>query len=1037
MLNLIYGISGSGKTTYLMDQIKNDIQHGKRCYLLVPEQQAYISEFQVPVLLPQNARRYFEVVHFSGLAEKIFRKYGGVTQDSLQSGIKALLMWDTLRTMAPYLKEYGKNAAKDSGLTTLMMQTVNEIRMKGIDAVKLEEIAQKIPQDNLLHKKLLDLAMIESTYQLKMESCMGSDLPDRLLRMAEKLEKQDFFSETNIYIDSFTSFTMQEYRVLEQILKQADTVTISLCMDRLSSKLSHFTSPVQTAANMITLAKKCNIPVKTPTLPEKVESKPAVLSMLERDIWRFDLRKEERMTFSKEEKAAVKLLVCKNIYEEAEAAALHILKFSQSGIPYSEIAVAVRDLDVYRGVLDAALERYNIPFFLSERTDLSAKPLSRLILSAIRAIGRHYAQQDMITLVKTGLAGVGFSDASMFEEYCETWHIQGSRFLDSEWSMNADGLTTEHSERGKAIRAAANKTRKTVMEPLERFSANMRKSNQLSNRCSALYQYLCDLSVSEQLSARAENELLNGQYREAGETLRLYRYITASLTSICHFLPDAEMTTDEFLQAMMLLLSETDLGSVPNLHDCVTIGSAATMRVENIKASLLLGLCEGEFPASVNNSGILSGLDKDYLEKNFEISFDSSDRIRSSEELLYVYRAITKPTQHLILSTVSTQLDGSKRTPSLAFTRIAFLLNINLKDEMKLPCEIEVFDLDAVNEALSCTAPKAETSQLMLPPAGEPQTLRLSHTKIQTFLQCPYRYYSTYLLKLREPKDSRPNYADDGDFLHHVFEKFLEKSLQKDGSLQIPADDQLEALADDIIAGYMASVCPVESLHRDRHLMHLFYRLKKLALIILRDILAELKASNFVPTGFEQVIGMPGSNGLPALSWELTDGSRVLLTGKIDRIDVYKQDEQIYLRVVDYKSGEHKFQLDQVRSGLDIQLVLYLFAALSRYGSQAIPAGSQFLFSGKDKNGKLTIQRSGFYADDEVVKVAWDQNDGSYIKQLSCQSLSEIRALESDMKQAVTRAAERILAGEAQKTPSKDACQFCAIRKLCDQAYHD
>ena len=114
MLNVVYGVSGSGKTAYLMEQIKNDINNKKRCFLLVPEQQAYISEFDVPRLLPSNARLYFEVVHFSGLADKIFHKYGGATQESLSQGMRKLLMWETLRSMAPQLKEYKSNAAKDA-----------------------------------------------------------------------------------------------------------------------------------------------------------------------------------------------------------------------------------------------------------------------------------------------------------------------------------------------------------------------------------------------------------------------------------------------------------------------------------------------------------------------------------------------------------------------------------------------------------------------------------------------------------------------------------------------------------------------------------------------------------------------------------------------------------------------------------------------------------------------------------------------------------------------------------------------------------
>ena len=173
-----------------------------------------------------------------------------------------------------------------------------------------------------------------------------------------------------------------------------------------------------------------------------------------------------------------------------------------------------------------------------------------------------------MTLVKTGLVGVDFGDAAMFEEYCDTWHISGSRFTDPVWSMNPDGLTTAQSARATLILEAANRVRKAVIEPLEALNAAMRQSPKLCDRCRALYNYLSCLNISEQLSARAKTELAAGQRREAGETVRLYRFITDTLSTLCRVLPDAEVTVDEFILALSILFAETDLGSVPNGLRC-------------------------------------------------------------------------------------------------------------------------------------------------------------------------------------------------------------------------------------------------------------------------------------------------------------------------------------------------------------------------------------------------------------------------------------------------------------------------------------
>ena len=1024
MLNLIYGVSGAGKTAYLVERIRADVQAEKRCFLLVPEQQAYISERDFLALLPQNAGLYFEVVNFSSLAENVFSKYGGVTRGSVSKGLRTLLMWDTLRTLSPLLEQYSGSAGKDLTLPQMMLQTVEELRFNGVDATLLENTAERLDKSLPLYKKLKDLSLIGAVYHDRCQGCFGDDPSDKLLRMAKQLQEHDYFADCNIYVDSFTSFTAEEYAVLRELLRQAKSVSVSLCTDSLFSSLPHFETTVKTARRLRDVANELDLPVTQRELRVSADGKPQSLRILERDLWRFELTRAQRATPPPEEKDVISMTVCSNLYEEAEATALNILDCIRNGVRYGDIVVVVRDIEVYRGVLDAALERYGIPYFLSERTDLSAKPLSRLILSALRAVGHYYQLQDVMTLIKTGLAGVDFSDAAMFEEYCETWHINGGRFCDEIWSMNPDGLTTERSARADVILEAANRTRKTVIEPLARLASEMRQSAKLTDRCRALYHYLCDLGIKEQLSSRAAAELQAGQVREAGETLRLYEFVTDTLTQLCTLMPDAEVTVDELFLALSILFSETDLGSVPNLHDCVIIGSAATLRVENVKISFLLGLCEGEFPCAISDEGLLSEGDKATLEA-LGIFLDSRESTRSSEELLYVYRAMTKPCERLFLSTVAQQIDGSQRTPSLAFSRVAFLFD-------KTP---EVFDPDAIRDCLG----KAElpgSVALSAPSMGNRVTLRLSQTRLQTFMLCPYRYYSTYRLKTREKKDSRPSYADDGVFLHYIFEHFLRASLKEDGSLDLPGKDRVEPIADAIISEYLLSVCPILPEHMDRHLLHLFARLRKLATVMLYDIIEELRCSLFVPTRFEESIGgMDG--GLPPITLQLKDGSCILLSGKIDRIDLYEANDRLYVRVVDYKSGNHSFRLEDVRSGLDIQLILYLYAVLASDPTRYAIGGAQYLYATNDK-GKIAIGRSGLLCNDDTVLQAADTGDGRrFTKSLFLQTADEIEALSAEMNAAILAAGERILAGEANKTPSKEACLFCPVRTFCDKAYHE
>ena len=1023
MLKLICGPSGSGKTEILIDSIRKDIENGVRSFLLIPEQQAYISERDIPAKLPENAGLYFETVNFSRLAEDVFRKFGGVTKPTVSGGVRTLLMWNTLRTLSPMLSQYGKYAAEDTAMTALMLQTLSELRAGGVDGSLLEDAAQKLDPASPLAKKLNDLALIDAAYRSALESCCEEDTEDKLMRLSKVLKEHRFFGGCHVYIDSFTSFTVPEYAVLLEIVKQADCVSVTLCADTFFSRLPHFQCVAETAKKLYKLANAANSEVEKLLLSSREDSIPPVLRILERDLWNFSIKKSQRCALAPCEGDAVRLFSASNVYEEAEAAAMHICELVQDGMHYGDIAVVVRDTESYRGILDAAFERYNIPFFLSERTDFSSKPLSRLILSALRAVSHNYRQADMITLLKTGLCGIDLKDAALFEEYCQTWHIGGKRFFDEVWSMNPDGLTTDRSPRAEEILAAANRVRQQLVTPLLSLSAELKASKRMIDRCKALYNYLCRLNIAHLLSERASKELALGRRRDASETLRLYAMSVEILTTLSGLMPEEEVTTEEFLSALGLMFASFDMGSIPNTHDCVVIGSASTLRVENVRASLLLGLCEGEFPRAISDDGVLTEADKDTLE-TLGVSISSRSALRSSEELLYVYRAIAKPREKLSLFTVAQEIDGSTRTPSLAFSRVAFLLD-------RTP---EEFHLDEIRRA-EADPEESEAEKLKALPMSPHTSLRLSQSRIQAFVLCPYRYYNTYRLRLRETKDSTPSYADDGVFMHYVFEHFLKSSIDENGALHLPSVEDTEKIADNIIERYLAQVSPFSFDLEDSRLLHLYARLRKLSILMLKEILMEIRTSQFVPYRFEQGIGTPGENSLPPVKIGLANGATVILSGKIDRVDLWRNGDQVYLRVVDYKSGKHTFSLDEVRTGMDIQLVLYLFAVLNAQ-KDALPAGAEYLFASTEK-GQTEIKRSGFYLDEEQIKSAMNgESDQFYTKKLLGQSLDGIQALEADMKTAVSAVAERILAGEADKTPSEEACAFCPVRSHCNKAYH-
>ena len=995
MLHLLCGPSGSGKTQRLAEAIRHDIESKTHCILLVPEQQVYTSEREFPKRLPKNAGRYFEIISFTGLSEKLFRRFGGLQFLTADQSVRNLMMWNVLRNLKDSLSRYGAETTSDGSLTKLMCGAIEDLRINGISPEELDLAAESLPEEDPLQKKLRDLSLIYSSYHAKMEALFGGKIPEeRLSRLADLLSEKTVFSDTHFYVDSFTSFTHDENKVLLELMRQAKEVTIALCADRLPSLKSHFKSVSETGKLLKKMASDNAIPSDEEFLTRTDDGSD--LSYLEENLWKFDAPVYSGQV------SHLELLSAQNVYEECEAAAENIQKLVQNGIRYGEISVVVRDFETYHGWLDAALEKRSIPYFLSERNEFSKQPLARLVVSALRAVLCGYRVQDILSLLKTGLSGVSFRDASLFEEYVETWHISGKQFLESEWKRNPDGLSDrEPNARGKEILDAANRVRKQLIDPLAELSAKLplRVQSSFSEDCEALYAYLLKIDLPNTLYARAKAELERGAAREAQESARLFEFLTELLGKAKDVLGNEKLTAEEFLSAINLLFASSDLGSVPQFNDCVILGSASTLRVENVKATLVLGLCEGEFPGDISDGGILSGSEKQRLYEEYNLGFRSTAELKQSEELFYVYRTFTKPTESLILSMPNSLGSAGKNEPSIAFDRVKKLFGIKKETSYTLSRQI-------VN------ATKGRQDQKTV--ETDPETKLVLHaTDLKQFANCPYSYHLNQTLHLREEADSLQGASESGSFLHYVFERFL-KEKTKNGDKAFfdflehsdSISDESKTLIETIVREYIEKVCGCKYQDLDPQLLHQFERLFEISMAMLyskNGILQELKTSDgYLPSDFE--IGF-------RKDFEIDESKgEIALAGRIDRLDK-KTDENgnTQFRVIDYKSHKQIFKAEEIASGKEIQLVLYLASMLGQH-PEWIPGGAKYIWY-KNSGNEIQFGSNGF-----TVSSVKDEN---------------FRTYQNDLDRAIKEISSGIFRGEAKKTPSQDSCKYCPLKKYC------
>lgn len=74
------------------------------------------------------------------------------------------------------------------------------------------------------------------------------------------------------------------------------------------------------------------------------------------------------------------------------------------------------------------------------------------------------------------------------------------------------------------------------------------------------------------------------------------------------------------------------------------------------------------------------------------------------------------------------------------------------------------------------------------------------------------------------------------------------------------------------------------------------------------------------------------------------------MRGRIDRIDRFDSGESVYLRVVDYKSSAQKLDPARINIGMQLQLLLYLEAALAG-DRDALPGRRVLSVDGRSAGG--------------------------------------------------------------------------------------
>ena len=957
MLELILGGAGTGKTILIYDKIKQAVQAGQQVILLVPEQASFENERQLYRLLGPQKALSVEVLSFTRLCDRVFRAYGGMAGIHMEDSSKLLLMSVALEGLREQLQVYGRETA--APFIESMCELVHELKTAGVIPSQLRQAALEQETEESKNK-FYDISLIYEMYQAVIEQ--GYDDPDdHLLRAVRLLEGKQFFAGTHVFIDGFTAFMGAEWRMLEGIFCGGGILTAALCCENIHTGNGVFAAASATARRLTDLASRCGKKIAAPIcLQEPVRFQTAGLKAL-----------AEKFPHIRPEKAesseGVFLTECGDFYDEIEIAASRIAAFVREGYRYREIAVIARDTEPYQAPIETIFSRYHIPYFDDRRSDVVTHPLARGLLYALDAVQSGFESEYVLALSKSCLLGLSAEQGGLLENYCYVWNVTRKTWR-TPFENHPDGLKDALNEEASQRLAQANEARAYIMDNLLTLEEDLRDCDG-KGFATAVYQYLLNIQAADHLRAAAE-EMEPAEAKQLLEDgAQVWDALMGTLDIFGGVLETVRFPLNRFVDLFRLCIGNLQIGILPQTLDQVLIGNADRIRPAEPKAVFVLGLNEGKFPAWTGSSGLLTDGERERL-RTAGVDLLHTAEQQALLESYYVYFALTRPSECLYLSYPSWDTAGKGMAKSSAILQAERIFgktaepSVSFSPMDRVWSEKSAFDLMARGwrEATPEQAALREWFQSRQPEryqalervsgvhpfalqsekgkalfAGD---LRLSPSRLERYFLCPFSFFCESGLGLRPRRKAEYNPLESGTLIHLVLQQMVEKYGGK--GLNSLDDARLReesaAFLDQALKARVNQDMPYR-------FQYLFARQVDTLAWLLRHLGQEFSQSAFAPVAMELQI-REGSPYRP-LKLPVFDGSRIIVEGVVDRLDAFEISKRRYLRVVDYKTGIKKFELGDICHGLNMQMLIYLFALCDCYGgltaSYNIPAGVLYM----------------------------------------------------------------------------------------------
>ena len=1110
-LRFYFGPSGSGKSHRIYEEIMQRAaqEPGRNFLIIVPDQFTMQTQKDLVMRSDRGGILNIDVLSFGRLSHRILEEVGTKEIPVLDDTGKSLVLQKIAADLKEQLPAMGSLLHKQ-GYIHEVKSAISEFMQYGISTQDMDKLIASAEKRGALAMKLRDLKTLYRGFQdyIRDHFITTEETLDVLRR---SLVKSKILPDSVVIFDGFTGFTPIQNRLIQELMRVCEetivTVTIGEEEDPYQmdgeQKLFHLSK--KTVADLVKLAAEAEVTrgedVFVKGGPNRFTEAPA-LCYLEQNLFRYQY---EPYT---EKQCEIRMFEALSPREEVHQTALYIRKLiREEGLTYRDIAVVIGDLEGYASYVETEFGQLEIPCFLDRTRGIVLNPMIEYIKSALQLYIRDFSYDTVFHFLRSGMADISREEIDELENYVIRTGARGyrtySRLFTRRTEEMQQGSGQEDTERAEETLERLNRIRQQFADTVEIL--HMAPRAKAGEYVDHLYDFLEQNQVQQKLLNYQQQFEQEGDLAKAREYAQIYRLVMDLLDQIYELLGEEEISLQEFADILEAGFGEITVGTIPQNVDRIVVGDMERTRLKQVKVLFFLGVNDGNIPKNASKGGIISDMDREFLiESGTEMA--PSPRQQMYIQRLYLYLNMTKPSERLYLSYAKVNSDGKGIRPSYLIDTVRKLFpqlaveypqNRSRLEQIEGRQEGARYLAEELREYADGTLREEERQDFYLmyrayeaDPEGRDRLtaaafrrykesglsrivaralygrqLENSVSRLETYAACACRHFLQYGLSLQEREEFGFEVSDMGNVYHAVLENFAGK-LAESGRTWWDFDENFATQAiKEAVEGYAATYGETVLYSSARN----EYAITRMSRILTRTVLTlqqHLKQGSFQPDDYE--LSFRFAEDLDSIHVDLSEEEKMHLQGRIDRIDVSEDAEHVYVKVIDYKSGNKKFDLAALYYGLQLQLVVYMNAAMELESrkhpdKEIVPAAllyyhiddptietpveltqeqineeilTKLRMNGVVNSDPAVVERlDRFLQDKSKVIPVEKKKDGSFSARSGILSREELQVVSAYVDTKIRQIGREILDGKIAANPyekgNEEACTYCAYKKVC------